>query len=131
MRRGSTLIETMVAGAVLVLGMVGILQLLIMGVSQFGRANARATGQDLSVAAVSDVMALPFDAVPAGAFDAGEILIDGKRYGRVRTVTDIDGGTVRARMVTVTTDWRENLGSLSLPRTSRATIIISEVPDAG
>lgn len=130
-RRGSTLLETMIAGAVLLLGMVGIVQLLISGMTQFGTSSARATGQDMSSAGVAEAMALHFDAVPVGVTDAG-ILFDGdqRRYGRTRTVTDIGDGGVRARQVVVQTEWRDVVGGLSFLRTTRSTVIISELPDA-
>ncbi|MDP1917038.1 MAG: hypothetical protein Q8L14_12365 [Myxococcales bacterium] len=130
-RRGSTLLETMIAGAVLLLGMVGIVQLLISGMTQFGISSARATGQDMSSAGVAEAMSLHFDAVPAGVSDAG-ILFDGdnRRFGRTRTVTEIGDGGVRARQVVVETEWRDLIGPLSLLRTARSTVIISEFPDA-
>jgi Tfp pilus assembly protein PilV len=131
MRRGSTLIETMVASAVLILGMVGVIQLMISGVRQFGRSNARAQGQELSTAALAEDMAKPFAAIPVGVSDAGFVTVDGQRYGRIRTVIDVGDGGVAARQIVVVTNWAENLGSLLVPRTASATTIISELPDAG
>lgn len=129
-RRGSTLLETMIAGAVLVLGMVGIIQLLISGMSQFSSTNGRATGQDLAAAGIAEAMVLPFDAVAIGVSDAG-IIFDAtnRRFGRIRTVTAAGDGGVRARQIVVQTDWLDNLGSLTVPRTAVATAFISEVPD--
>jgi hypothetical protein len=130
-RRGSTLLETMIAGAVLLLGMLGVVQLLISGMTQFGRTSARATGQDMSSAGVAEAMSLDFNAVPAGVTDAG-ILFDSenRRYGRTRTVTDVGDGGVRARLVVVQTEWRDYFGGLNFLRTARSTVIISEFPDA-
>jgi len=130
-RRGSTLLETMIAGSVLLLGMVGIVQLLIAGMTQFGTSNARATGQDMASAGVAEAMSVHFDAVPVGVTDAG-ILFDGdqRRYGRTRTVTNIGDGGVRARQVVVEAEWRDLIGGLSFLRTARSTVIISEFPDA-
>lgn len=129
--RGSTLLETMVAGSVLLLGLVGVVQLIMAGMSQFGVSNARATAQDLASAGVAQAMALPFDAVPAGVWDAGVVVDrDGRRFGRIMTVTTVGDGGVRARQVVVRTEWREELGSLSMPRTAQATVFISEIPDA-
>jgi len=131
MKRGSTLIETMVASAVLIVGLVGVLQLMISGMTQFGRFNARATGQDLATAALSQDMAMPFAAIPLGVTDAGFVTLDGRQYGRVRTVTNIGDGGVGARRIVVVTNWAENFGSVLVPRTATATTIISELPDAG
>lgn len=130
--RGSTLIETMIAGSVLILGMVGIIQLIIAGMTQYAGSNARATGQDLSSAGVAQAMALPFDAVATvGTYDAG-ILFDAenRRFGRTMIITDVGDGGVRARQIVVRTEWREVLGAMSLLRTSQSTVIVSEVPDA-
>ncbi|MBE2253923.1 MAG: hypothetical protein IAE78_30620 [Myxococcus sp.] len=129
---GSTLLETMVASSVLLLGMVGIVQLLISGVNQNGVANARATGQDMAAAGAAEAMSMPFDAVPVGTFDAGILFDgDGRRYGRTRIISDIGDGGVRARRVVVNTEWRDALGAVSLLRTAQVSVIISEIPDAG
>lgn len=132
MKRGATLLEVMIAGAVLLLGMVGIVQLLIAGMSQTGISNARAVGQEMAAAGLAQAMALPFDAVPAGVFDGGILFDgDGRRYGRTITVTNVGDGGVRARQVTVTTEWREILGAMSTVRTTQASVFITEIPDAG
>lgn len=130
--RGSTLLETMIAGAVLLLGMVGVVQLLISGMSQFSRSNSRATGQDVAYAAVAQVMAMPFDAIAIGVSDAGIIYDkDQLRFGLTRTVTDVGDGGTRARQVLVEATWTERVGPSLVPRRATSTVIISEVPDAG
>ncbi len=131
MRRGSTLVEVMIAAVVLIIGMVGVIQLLVAGMSQFGRASGRAVGQDLAVAALDQDLATPFNALAVGASDAGSILIDGRRYGRIRTVTNISDGGTRAYQIVVVTDWPEERGASLVSRTATATTIISEAPDAG
>ncbi|MBM4778473.1 MAG: hypothetical protein GQE15_12295 [Archangiaceae bacterium] len=130
--RGSTLLETMIAGAVLLLGMVGVVQLLISGMSQFSRSNSRATGQDMAYAAVAEVLAMPFDAVPVGVADAGIIYDkDQLRFGLTRTVTDVGDGGARARQVLIEATWNERVGPAVVLRRATSTVIISEVPDAG
>lgn len=130
-RRGSTLIEVMIAALVLILGMTGVVQLLTAGMKQFGRASGRAMGQDLAVAAIDQDLATPFTALALGVSDAGTVTLDGRRFGRIRTVTDIGDGGVRAYQIVVVSDWvEETSGPLAL-RTATATTIISEAPDAG
>jgi len=129
-RGGSTLIEIMIAGAVLLLGLVGVAQLLISGMSYFTSSNARANGQTFSAAAVAQIEALPFQALTAGVSDGGIVFdSNGKRYGRVVTVTDIGDGGVQARQVVVRTDWRDALAPGG-QRFATATVVVSEVPDA-
>lgn len=130
--RGSTLLETMIAGAVLLLGMVGVVQLLVSGMSQFSRSNSRATGQDMAYAAVAEVMAMPFDAISLGVADAGIVYDkDSLRFGMTRTVTDVGDGGARARQVVVEAAWTERVGPAFVARRATSTVIISEVPDAG
>lgn len=130
--RGSTLLETMIASSVLLLGMVGVVQLIISGMSQNGISNARATGQELAAAGAAEVMSLPFAAVPVGVFDAG-IIFDGdrRRFGRRMIVTNVGDGGIQARQVVVQTEWRDVLGAVSLLRNAQVSVFISEIPDAG
>lgn len=131
--RGSTLLETMMAGALLILGMVGVVQLIISSMTQFGNSVARVNGQQVTAAGVADVMALPFAAFSTpGVFDGG-ILTDenGRRYTRTITVTAAGDGGIATREVLVETRWRENVGPAFVDRVARATVFISELPDAG
>ncbi|MDX2013608.1 MAG: hypothetical protein SFW67_25670 [Myxococcaceae bacterium] len=131
--RGSTLLETMMAGAVLILGLVGVVQLIISSMNQFGNSVARVNGQQVTAAGVADVMSLPFAAFAApGVFDGG-VLTDenGRRYTRTITVALAGDGGIAAREVVVETRWRENLGPAPVDRVARATVFISELPDAG
>jgi hypothetical protein len=130
--RGSTLVETLIASALLLLGMVGVVQLILAGMNQNGMANARATGQDLASAGAAAAASLPFDAVSIGVFDGGIVFdSDGRRFGSRRTVTDIGDGGTRARQVVVSTEWRDFVGALSWLRTAQVSVIVSEIPDAG
>jgi hypothetical protein len=75
---------------------------------------------------------MPFDAVPIGTWDAGIILdADGRRFGRTMIVTAAGDGGVRARQVTVRTEWVDFFGGLTRQRNTQSTIFISEIPDAG
>lgn len=131
-RRGSTLLETMIAASVLLLGMVGVVQLMISGVTQNSISNARATAQELATSGLGQAMSMPFDAVPVGTWDAGILFDnDGRRFGRIMVVADVGDGGVRARQVTIRTEYRDILGAMSLLRTAQSTVIISEIPDAG
>ncbi|MDP3232068.1 MAG: hypothetical protein Q8N26_04790 [Myxococcales bacterium] len=130
--RGSTLVETMLASSLLLLGMVGVVQLILSGVNQNAMANGRATGQELAGAGAAMAMALPFTALPLGISDGGILSDgDGRRYGRTITTTEFGDGGTRARLVIVETDWVDFMGAVSIPRRARVSVIISEVPDAG
>jgi hypothetical protein len=120
--------ELMVAAAVLLLGMVGVSQLLISGVTGFSDANAAATGQTLSASGCAEFQALPFAAVTPGISDGGVFVIDGRRYGRINTVLDVGDGGLPARLVRVSTEWSDSLRRL---RQASNSVIISGRPDAG
>jgi Tfp pilus assembly protein PilV len=129
-RGGSSLIEIMIAGAVLLLGLVGVAQLLISGMSFFTTSDARSSGQTISAAGVAQLEALPFQALAVGTSDGGIIYdSNGRRFGRVVTVTDVGDGGVQARRVVVRTDWRDALAPGG-QRFATATVVLSEVPDA-
>ncbi|MBL8922709.1 MAG: hypothetical protein JNJ54_27925 [Myxococcaceae bacterium] len=130
--RGSTLLETLIAGAILIFGMVGVIQLFIAGTRQFSIANGRVTGQQVTNAAVGEVMALPFQALPVGVQDGGRVIDgDGRIYTQSRTITAAGDGGVQARRVLIETRWRENMGPAVIERVSQAVIFVSEVPDGG
>ncbi|MCA2977421.1 MAG: hypothetical protein INH41_22125 [Myxococcaceae bacterium] len=134
--RGTTLLETMMAGAVLMLGLVGVVQLIISSMNQFGNSTARMTGQVANADAMADVLSMPFQAYstfPLGSVIDGGVTTDasGRQYARTITIAAAGDGGVAARLVTVETRWRENLGPATVNRVARSSIFISELPDAG
>jgi hypothetical protein len=121
------------AGALLILGMVGVVQLIITSMNQFGNSNARVNGQMIAAGGVAEVLTMPYAAFSTvGVFDGGVVTDEnGRRFTRTITVTAAGDGGIAAREVLVETRWRENAGSGFVDRLSRVSFFISELPDAG
>lgn len=126
--RGTSLIEVMLASAVLIIGLTGTTQLVLYGMAAFRTATVQTGAQLESRAAVADLLMTPYGALTDGTFDAGiAVDIDGRAYSRLVTVTSVGDGGVGARRVEVRTTWTDNAGR---PRQAIAVGLISESPDA-
>jgi len=126
--RGTTLLEVLMASAILIIGLTGLTQLVIHGMNAFRNAAVQ-TGAELgSQSAVADVMMTPFLSLTDGTFDGGVTVdVDGRRYTRTIIVTPWGDGGIAARRVEVRTAWTDSVG---LPRVAVAVGMINETPDA-
>lgn len=127
--RGTSLIEVVIASAVLIIGLTGLTQLVIYGMNSF-RTSAVRTGAELqSQAGVADALMTPYGALVDGTFDGGTIVdVDGRAYTRVTIISAAgDGGGVGAHRIEVRTTWTDGVG---LQRQAIAVGLISEKPDA-
>jgi hypothetical protein len=122
--------EVLMAGAVLIVGMTGLTQLVVYGMNSY-RTSVVQTGAELeSQAAVADVLMTSYGGLTTGTFDGGMTIdVDGRKYARVITVTSVgDGGGVGAFRVEVRTTWTDGAG---LSRQAVAVGLVTETPDGG
>jgi type II secretory pathway pseudopilin PulG len=128
-RRGSTLIEVMVASVILLLGMTGVVAMMIKGMSASREASVRRQAQALSSSTASQMETMPYASFTAGSYDGGVVTDpDGRKYPSTVIVTQFGDGGVGAVRVEVHTQWTNFLRQ---PVDAVAATIISEIPDAG
>jgi hypothetical protein len=86
----------MVAGALLLFALTGIVALLLQGFSSGRQGEVAATASNAATALLAEVQGSGFEALSAagvGVFDAGPYTdTSGRRYGRIVRVTGGDGG---------------------------------------
>lgn len=134
-RRGSSLIEVMIASMVLITGMTGIMVLVIKGMSIGRDSNVAFTAANIATATLSDMASVPTTALSVGTFDGGMATdSDGRRYPRTIVVTNASDGGIAAWRVDVRVEYGDTvylqrMGTLA-PHVATASTIVSERPDA-
>jgi len=136
-RRGFSIIETLVAGVIMMLGLTGVMLMLAKTMGNGRTGGTTVSGSMLANQTIQEMSALGYDGLtplPAGT-DAGMFKdLDGRLYGRTVQVTAMttDAGWPAYR-VDVAVSWRDmNFTSNPYnPPRSSATTIITRAPDAG
>jgi type II secretory pathway pseudopilin PulG len=130
-RRGSTLIEVMVASLILITGMTGIIALIIKGMSSHREANVQLQAQNLSNSIASQYATLPYTALkPLGGTTVNtgnRTDEDGRQYPTTAKFDEVGDGGVSALRIEVHTVWTN---FLRLPVQEVAVTIVSDIPDA-
>jgi Tfp pilus assembly protein PilV len=130
-RRGTSLLELMIAAAILVIGLVGVVGLFLRAIASNRDGTVQLEAALLANGGIDEYATTPYSALAVGAdLDAGQFGDDGVvRYARSATITDVvAAGTTRARNVAVTVGWRDSFGRA---RRTIATTVISQRPDGG
>lgn len=128
--RGASMIEMMIAGAVLLTGLVGILQLVILGMGHLRNADVQRSAQEVVQSTLSDYRGQPYAQLVAGTYTLPDYTDDvGRVFSRSAVVASIsDGGTYGAMQVSVTVNWSERMVGIVNARQSTGTALISEIP---
>jgi len=129
-RRGSTLLEVMTAGAVLLIGLAGVLQLIIFSSNGSRRGAQWVSSSYAAQDVLYEFIGNGFDGggLVVGTFDAGLLIEGGRRTERTVVVTNVTAATgYPALEVEATVRWRAG-GPDSTPRQVRARAIVSATP---
>lgn len=129
-RRGSTLLEVMMASAVLMVGLVGVIELLLKGAVNHRRGTqpviATLTAQD----ALAEYTMFGYAALAPGTYDGGTFHDGaGRPYTRIITVDADAGVSYPAYLVTVRIE--STLPGLGAPLVTTASTLLSARPDGG
>lgn len=129
-RRGTSLLELMIAGAILVVGLVGVTGLFLRAVASNRDGTVQLEASLLANGGLDDYSTASYSQLaPSADLDAGQFGEDGVvRYARSVSITDGGAGTTNAYNVAVTVGWRDSLGRA---RRTIATTVISQRPDGG
>lgn len=125
---GTSLVELLVAAAILVVGLVGVIAMLI-GSSAVSRNGAGAmNAAAYAGSALQDLSAMDYCSLtPLVAADAGVVFDSaGRRYGRI--VNSVNSGPPMIYTLTVQVDWSD---ANKTPKTTTMSSIVSRRPDAG
>ena len=127
---GSSLIEVMVASAILIIGLVGIVELLTKGALNNRRGIQPVSAMLNAQESLADYTLFGYSALSAGTFDGG-IVYDssGRRYGRIVTVEADAGVGYPAFLVTVRIESSDP--GVTAPVVTTASTIVSMLPDGG
>jgi Tfp pilus assembly protein PilV len=126
--RGSTLLEVLAAGAVLLIGMTGITSLLIAGLAAHREVNVALRAMNYSSSVASQYESVDYAGLTAGVLDSGvQFDEDNRRYPVVTTISAVGDGGVGAWRVEVHSTW---INALQQPVDAVAVTIVSQVPDA-
>jgi Tfp pilus assembly protein PilV len=135
--RGSTLLEVLMAGAILVIGLTGVVTMMLRTSSGTRDGATGFNAAAYAASALQEVTALGYQNLAiTGSLDGGVGLRDGgtlydasgRRYGRLVSVTS--GGTAAfpTYQVAVQVEWRDGTGR---PRVTTTSTLIGRAPDAG
>jgi hypothetical protein len=129
------MLEVLVASGVLLFGIAGVLQLMMLGLSQLRNADVREVSQVVVASTLAPFQALAYERIDAGGPSPLPDFVDdvGRTYQREVTVSEVgalDGG-LRAYRVEVVVRWQQRTGAMQLNRESRGSALVSGVPDAG
>lgn len=131
---GATMLEVLVAGGVLVLGLTGILQLILVGMGRVRNGDVQEESQVIAQSTLAEFKGWAFADVAdagVGTFALTDHVDDvGRTFSREATITDVNDGGLGAMRVEVRVRWNQRLGVVEVNRESTAALIISETPDA-
>jgi Tfp pilus assembly protein PilV len=129
-RRGTSLLELMIAAAILVIGLVGVVGLFLRAIASNRDGTVQLEAALLANGGIDEYSTTPYSALALGLdIDAGQFGEDGViRYARSVDITDGGVGTTNAYNVAVTVVWRDSFGRA---RRTIATTVISQRPDGG
>lgn len=126
--RGSSLIEVMFAAAILLLGLVGIVQLIIAGKGVTREPRVALNAMIMSSGALAELAGASYYDIDAGTFSGNITGPDGRKYPRTVQVVRVTDGGVPYYRITATTEWKDSFNRV---RTTTATTFVSEPPDGG
>ena len=135
--RGSTLLEVLMAGAILIIGLTGVVSMMLRSSSSTRDGATLTSAAAYGSASLQELTALGFaNLAVTGGFDGGSGFIDagivydgaGRRYGRLISVANAGSAGAPAYLVTVQVQWRDSLG---VPRTTTSSTLVGRSPDAG
>jgi hypothetical protein len=132
-QRGASLIEVLIASTVLITALAGVLQLVLGGVARFRDSGVRQTA-DMQVSSLLNSLAdRPFASFTVGTTTPPSFVDEVGRVFPQRIIVSDAGVTngIGSLLVTVEVDWQFTGAGPPLPRTSRGTLLVVEVPDAG
>jgi Tfp pilus assembly protein PilV len=88
--RGVTIMEVLVSSTILLIGLVGIVQLLLVGSVTERRGEQEGTAVYLAAEAIDEARAIPFAELSAGSFDGGTLTdSSGRTYRKTVTIATI------------------------------------------
>jgi Tfp pilus assembly protein PilV len=128
--RGATLIEAMIAAAVLVIGLTGITIMLKASAAATRDAVMSQNAAAYSAALLDETASLGYCGLAAASNVDGGILNDstGRRYGRVMNVAAGGSASIPTFSISVRTDWSDSLGTVH--QTNLSTLV-PRLSDAG
>lgn len=129
--RGVSILEVMIAGAILLVALMGIVLMLLRGAnaSRSGEVavNASMYAQDL----LTESQANGYLGLSAGVFDAGEVFdLNGRRYGRLLDVTVGDAGYDSYEVQAIVDYASSDPPPFQKHYRTMASTVISRMPDA-
>lgn len=142
-RRGSSLIEVLVASAVLAVGLTAVVSLLVHGMNQSNNGIRQFEAAAFGASRLNQLAMSPVGSLNAGTFDAGAVYKGGVvQYSSTMTVellgalsASSDGGSASSSgapwpgyRITLRVDWRD---SFLIQRSRTYTTIVSEAYDGG
>ncbi|MEW5737580.1 MAG: hypothetical protein AB1938_01575 [Myxococcota bacterium] len=123
--RGVTLLELLTASAILVVGLVGIIELLIRSADTNRQGAQVLSATALANSTLADLSGLGFNALDAGTFTQTKTDSVGRTFDETVTIVDASDGGYPAYAITVQVDWKDVRGQ---PHTNFASTIVSQVP---
>ncbi len=135
--RGSTLLEVLMAGAILVIGLTGVVAMMLRTSSGTRDGAGMVSAAAYGSSTLQEVSAVGFaNLAVTGGFDGGTGFIDGgtvfdgagRRYGRLISVVNSGTAAAPAYLVTVQVEWRDAQG---VPRATTTSTLVGRSPDAG
>lgn len=134
-RRGATILEVLVAAAILMIGLVGVVQLVLAGALAERRGEQAVSASRFASESLTEARATPFDELVEGTFDGGFVYdANGRPYFRdvsVVLTSALDGGyptyDVSVRVAFVD----RLMPGMETHRVTEMHTLLSRPPDAG
>lgn len=131
--RGTSLLELMIAAAILVVGLVGVVGLFLRAIASTRDGTVQLEAAMLANGGLDEFSTTPYSALTPGVnMDAGQFGEGGIiRYARsvdITAIAPIPPATTNAYTVAVTVGWRDYLGR---PRRTVSSTVVSQRPDGG
>jgi prepilin-type N-terminal cleavage/methylation domain-containing protein len=124
-RRGVTLLELLTASAILVVGLVGVIELLIRSADTHRQGAQLLSATALANSTLAELSGRGFDGLDAGTYTTVDTDAVGRTYSQQVTISDVSDGGYPAYAISVRVNWRDVRGK---PHTNVASSIVSRVP---
>ncbi len=128
-QQGVTILEVMVASVLLIIGLLGVLQLLYAGDITERRGEQKTTSALLASEVMEQLRAMPYAALTPTTV-TNTVTVDGRRFTRTITITGVADAGYPTVDVLVQVSYADNLntGSLSNPQVAEVHSVLSASP---
>lgn len=125
------MVEVLVASAILITGMTGVITLMLKGATQNRDANVQLRASTITTSITARYASVDYNALSAGVTNETVTDEEGRAFPVTTTITEVGDGGVGAYRIEVKAAWVRGVNTgLAQPVDTVSVTYVSELPDA-